>query len=251
MYFTFSRLLSWFVEPSTWLFLLQVAALVLLWKARYRAARWILVVSVLATFAVNELPVPSWLIRPLEQAVPAPARLPDRIDGIVLLGGSFDTTLTEVYGAPQLNAEAERVTEFLALAREHPQAKLVFTGGTSLLSGRGITEAEVLKRFLARLGVDGSRVIYDDKARNTYENALYTRDLVKPKPGENWLLVTSASHMPRAHGTFRKVGWDIIPYPVAYRARPTFAPGARDYETLAYAVHEWIGIAVYRVTGRM
>lgn len=252
MYFALSRLLSWFVEPSTWLFLLQLAALWFLWRARYRAARVMLVISVVATFAVNELPVPGLLIRPLEQAIPAPQALPQKVDGIVLLGGSFDTTLTQIYGSAQLNAEAERVTEFIALAREHPGAKLVFTGGSSVLIGEGITEAEVLRRFLARLGVDASRVVFEDKARNTYENAVYTRELVRPQPRENWVLVTSASHMPRAHGAFSKVGWgDIIPYPVGYRARTNFLGGAREYETLAYAVHEWLGLAVYRLTGRM
>jgi uncharacterized SAM-binding protein YcdF (DUF218 family) len=178
--------------------------------------------------------------------------LPQKIDGIVLLGGSLDTTLTQIYGAPQLNAEAERVTEFIALAREHPEAKLVFTGGSSALIGEGITEAEVLRRFLMRLGLDPSRVVYDEKARNTYENAVYTRELVRPQPGERWLLITSASHMPRAYGAFSKIGWgDIIPYPVGYRARTTFLSGAREYETLAYAVHEWIGLAVYRIMGRI
>jgi uncharacterized SAM-binding protein YcdF (DUF218 family) len=251
MYFVLSRLLSWFVEPSTWLFLLQVGAFWFLWKARYRAARWMLGISIAATFAVNDLPVAGMLIRPLEQAIPAPTALPERIDGIILLGGAFDTVLTQAYGAPQLNAESERVTEFMALAREHPHAKLVFTGGSSGLISETITEAEVLKRFLLRLGIDPSRIIYEERARNTYENALYTHELIKPRSGERWLLVTSASHMPRAYGAFRKVGWDVIPYPVAYRARPDFSAGAREYETLAYAVHEWIGIAVYRLTGKM
>jgi uncharacterized SAM-binding protein YcdF (DUF218 family) len=66
---------------------------------------------------------------------------------------------------------------------------------------------------------------FEANSRDTWENAVFTRDLVKPKPGETWLLVTSAWHMPRSVGIFRRLGFDVIPYPVAYR---TFSD-ARDF----------------------
>jgi uncharacterized SAM-binding protein YcdF (DUF218 family) len=91
-------------------------------------------------------------------------------------------------------------------------------------------------------------MILEDKSRNTWENAVFTHDLVKPKKGEAWLLVTSAWHMPRSAGIFRRIGFDVVPYPVACR---TFGD-ERDLRLaptmiervvmLDYSVHEWIGL---------
>jgi uncharacterized SAM-binding protein YcdF (DUF218 family) len=99
-------------------------------------------------------------------------------------------------------------------------------------------------------------MIFEAKSRNTWENAVYIRDLVKPKPGETWLLVTSAGHMPRSVGIFRRVGFPVVPYPVAYR---TFCDG-RDFQISAstidklsmldFGVREWIGLLAYWATGK-
>ena len=123
-----------------------------------------------------------------------------------MLGGAVDQNLTEARGIPALNGAAERMTEFVVLARRYPEAKLVFTGGQGSLVHGGTTEADVARRLFDALGVPEARVTYEDEARNTWENALLTRRLVEPKPGETWLLVTSASHMPRSVGAFRQAG---------------------------------------------
>ena len=106
------------------------------------------------------------------------------------------------------------------------------------------------------LGVPAQRMTFENRSRNTYENATMTRAIVQPRPGERWLLVTSAAHMPRSMGIFRRAGWNMIAYPVDYR---TFGD-ARDVRptTLALdalrridaALHEWIGLLVYRLTGK-
>ena len=89
----------------------------------------------------------------------------------------------------------------------------------------------------------------------TAENAAYSKALVKPKPGERWLLVTSAQHMPRAMGAFRKAGFPVEAYPVDWRSLPrlrlqfpaSFSLGlVRSDDT----VHEWVGLFVYWITGR-
>lgn len=251
MFFVASKALSWFLEPTSWFLLLQAVALSFVWRKRYTAARRSLIFSVVLTITLTQLPIAGVLIRPLEQAFTPPSRLPTKIDGIVLLGGAEIPILTEEYGKPQLNAEAERVTEFLALAREHPEAKLVISGGAGSLMTNTISYAEVARRFLVGQGFDPAKAILEEKSRNTYENALYTRDLVQPQPGDIWVLITSASHMPRAFGVFRKAGWDMIPYPVSYRARRAFSLSDENLETLHIAIREWVGIAAYRLTGRM
>ena len=97
---------------------------------------------------------------------------------------------------------------------------------------------------------------FENRSRNTYENAIMTRALVRPKPGESWLLVTSAAHMPRSIGIFRHIGWDMTAYPVDYR---TFGNSRDDKPTtealdslrrLDVALHEWVGLAAYWAAGK-
>ena len=64
------------------------------------------------------------------------------------------------------------------------------------------------------MGVPPERMLFETAARNTHENAVLAHALAKPRPGETWLLVTSASHMPRSVGVFRRAGWDVVPWPV-------------------------------------
>ena len=106
------------------------------------------------------------------------------------------------------------------------------------------------------MGLDQGDVVYEDRSRNTFENALFTRDLVKPKEGERWLLVTSAMHMPRAVGVFRKVGFPVIAYPVDFRTNGEFwragVPGdtGSAVSMVENAMHEWLGLIAYRLTGK-
>ena len=100
------------------------------------------------------------------------------------------------------------------------------------------------------------RITLEDKSRDTLENARFTRELVQPRPGERWLLVTSAHHMPRSVGLFRSEGFSVEAYPVDYRTRgaidllrffSTVGDGLRRTDT---ATREWVGLLVYRLTGR-
>jgi uncharacterized SAM-binding protein YcdF (DUF218 family) len=191
---------------------------------------------------------------PLEQWYPQVHEAPARVDGIVVLGGAVQTLIAADRGTPGLNGEAERMTAFAALARRYPDARLVFTGGAGNVLRRGTTEAAAARTLFAEEGLDG-RVVYEDRADNTWENARLTRALVAPRPGETWLLVTSALHMPRSIATFRAAGWDMVPYPTAYHTRGSgiSMPGLEFGERLALldaAAHEWIGLAAYRLRGR-
>ena len=82
---------------------------------------------------------------------------------------------------------------------------------------RDKTKADFVIRFFEKLDVPQDRIIVERKSRNTVENAAFTKQLVMPKPGERWLLVTSAMHMPRAVGVFRKAGFAVDAYPVGYQ----------------------------------
>jgi uncharacterized SAM-binding protein YcdF (DUF218 family) len=105
------------------------------------------------------------------------------------------------------------------------------------------------------MGFDVGRVRFEREARNTHENAVYTKRLADPQPGETWLLVTSAMHMPRTVGVFRAAGWNAIPFPVDFTTKQKFGlfyfglPLSNRLSGIDAAAHEWIGLFVYRLLG--
>lgn len=251
MFFVISKIFWWLIQPLHILVIAQLSGLVCLWRDRGRLGRWIFVVSTAAIAAVAMLPLPEMLIRPLEQWVQRPANLPDKVDGILLLTAGQRPSLASAYGRPI--GGFETMAPFAALARRYPDAKLVVSGGSGALTPGPISEAAVVKLFIAEQGLDPARLILEDKSKNTYENGVFSKKLVQPKRGEIWVLVTRAHHMPRAMGVFRKIGWDVIPYPADYRALPDwegFGGGGGMY-ALDAALHEWIGLAAYWSTDRI
>jgi uncharacterized SAM-binding protein YcdF (DUF218 family) len=144
----------------------------------------------------------------------------------------------------------------VALARRLPDAGIVFSGGSAQLIPSPSSEAAVVGGMLGAMGVDGSRVVLEDRSRDTYENATFTRALVQPGRGERWLLVTSAFHMPRAMGVFRAAGFEVEPWPVDYRTRGWVEAAAFFYSAgdglrrLDLVAKEYAGLLAYALTGR-
>ena len=126
--------------------------------------------------------------------------------------------MTRGRGGLAVNEAAERLTEGLRVARALPNTKVVFTGGRGTLFGAEGVGASV-RKYLIDAGVAPERILIENSSGDTYENAVFTRDLIKPKPDDRWLLITSAYHMPRAVGVFRQVGFDVVPFPVDFRTR--------------------------------
>lgn len=257
MFFTLSKIAWWVLAPLNALILLQMLGLLLVALRRRRTGLAIIAFSTLALFAIGLLPISALLLRPLEQQIARPAQLPARVDGILVLAGGENAAMTAAYGMVHLGGDASRLTTFAALARRYPDAKWVFTGGSGALVNKApISDAEVAKRFFTEQGLDAGRLIVEDQSRNTHESALLTQALVRPRAGETWVLITSAFHMPRSLGVFEKIGWRMIPYPVSYRTLPA-GPGPIEPNPLGHfaqldlALHEWLGIAAYRLSGRI
>lgn len=256
MFFTLSKILWFVVEPANLLMLMVLAGVALLWYGRAKAAKYTLTTAAALILAVTLLPLGDALLMPLEQRFPIPAELPRKVNGVILLGGAQQPLLTRDYHQPAMNGASETMTTFLALARSHPEARLVFSGGSGDIRNQGVTEADTVKMFLQQQGFDPGRVTYETKSRNTYENVTFTKRLIRPQPGERWLLVASAYGMPRAVGVFRAAGWPVIPYPCNYHVRRKLhlLPSLHfidSFTALEMAVHEWIGLTAYYVTGKI
>jgi uncharacterized SAM-binding protein YcdF (DUF218 family) len=253
MFFSLSKILWWFAAPANLLFILLTAGVLMLWTRWRRLGRGLATLAVLLFMAISTLPLGPWMIQQLEDRFPAPSTLPSRLDGIIVLGGVASPVLTVERGTLVVGDTIERLTEFAALARRYPQARLVFTGGTGSLTRQDIKEADVIAPFWHQIGLDDGRIEYENQSRNTYENAVLSLPLARPD--ETWVLVTSAFHMPRAVGCFRKAGWKILPYPVDYRTGKPAAPEisfsvADHLSGFEMAVHEWLGLVFYWLTGR-
>jgi uncharacterized SAM-binding protein YcdF (DUF218 family) len=223
---------------------------------RRKVARWLLYPGAAALLMIGVLPVGQWLLMPLENRFPAPAEPPRDVDGIVVLGGGVDLAVSKRRGMPAFGDTGERFISLVELARRYPKARVLFSGGPGWLTGSDLSEAVVMRGFVRSQGLDEARVMFEDRARNTYENALLAKAIAAPQPGERWLLVTSASHMPRAVGAFRQVGWPVLPYPVDYRTRGEFAlllapDAARRWLEFDEAIRSWIGLVAYWMTDRI
>ena len=256
MFYYASKVLWNLVQPSNLIVFAIATAAVALLLGRAALARWLLYPTSAVLLAVSILPVGQWLLLPLENRFQPPAEPLVDVDGIVVLGGGIELGVTERRGMTTFEDTSERFISLLELARRYPEARLVFSGGRDWGTDRDLSEAKVMRGFLRSHGVDEARVIFEDQARNTYENALLSKPRAAPEPGERWLLVTSAFHMPRAVGAFRQVGWPVIPYPVDFRTggelRLVAAPdAAQRWRELDHAVRSWIGLIAYWLTGRI
>jgi len=254
LFFYVSKLVWFAVQPSSLIAILLLGGLALaIWRRRW-GLRFVALGALLYVIA-GFSPLGHWLMMPLEDRFARP-ELTEPVDGIIVLGGSVDTFVSKGRGVTALNEAGERLTAGAALARRFPDARLVFSGGSGEIFFEGTTEAAGAKRLFAGLGIAPERLVLEDRSRNTAENAAFTRDLVQPQPGERWLLVTSAFHMPRAVGCFRAVGFDVIPWPVDYRTSGgediwRFFPRASEgLRRVDLAAKEWAGLLAYDITGR-
>ncbi len=255
MFFVLSKTVVFLFLPSNFLFVIGLAGLLMLATRWRRAGLRLLVASFVLLVLAGTLPIGSVLSHTLEQRFPPwnPAR--GAPDGIIVLGGAISPALSRIYGEPQINGSAERVTVIPQLVRAYPNARIIYSGGDASLFADQGREADYLYPLLDSFGVPRDRVTIENRARNTYENAVFAKELAQPKPGERWLLVTSAQHMPRAIGCFRRAGFPVEAYPVDWHSRPRFSfrlnfEIAAGLGRLDAAAREWTGLLAYWLRGR-
>jgi len=241
-------------SPSQVLAYLVILGALLLVAGRARLGRGLCVLGGAGLLLFGLLPLSDYLLAPLEDRYPQP-RLPAQVAGILLLAGAEQAAASDLRGEPQLNAHGSRYTTTMRLAARYPQARVVFVGG-ALRDPRGLPgQTAVARALLPSLGLDAARLSFDDRSEDTCESAVDARVLVGPAHGENWVVVTSAAHMPRTMACFQAAGWNVIPQPADYQGLvTTWEPGsyrvADNLASLDIALHEWIGLAYYRLAGR-
>jgi len=253
--FSLDKLFLILAAPGNFLTLLLLAGVLALSVTRRRRGFALVVVGTLGFTAITLLPVGEWLLLPLENRFPKPT-LPSEITGIVVLGGSVNEPVSDARGQTTIDQAAERLSEALGLAQRYPSARIIVSGGHRYLFANPSPEAVIMANFFREHGIDSARLTLESRSRTTYENAVLSFEMVTPKPGESWVLVTSPAHLPRAVGCFQHLGWTVIPYPAGYRTTgdlPVFGEiSLLEHLTLANtAIREWLGLLAYRLLGRI
>ena len=256
MFFILSKVVGFFALPSDIAATLAALGVALLFTRFRRTGRAFATLGVVLLLVAGLTPLGNALMLPLEERFPPWDASRGAPTGIIVLGGAVGPELSAARNTPDLNESAERITATAALAQKYPDARIVYSGGNARLVLTGGIEADYAIDLLESLDVARARVLAERQSRNTIENAEFSKKLAEPKPGERWLLVTSAYHMPRAIGAFRRAGFPVEAYPVDWRTRgpidlwlpfESVTAGLRRTDT---AVHEWIGLVAYWLTGR-
>jgi uncharacterized SAM-binding protein YcdF (DUF218 family) len=214
MFFELSKLVGLFTIPSNLIFMTGLIGLVLLRTRFSNLGMRLLVLSYVLLAVVGMTPLGYALMLPLEERFPQWQMSPGVLTGIVVLGGVIAPELSVARGEIALHEAAERVTAVAELSHRFPKARIVFSGGNGDSTSSIPPEADLAKHLFESFGISDDRILLEPRSRNTAENAKLTKALINPITNERWLLVTSAAHMPRAIGAFRKVGFPVEAYPV-------------------------------------
>lgn len=255
MFFVLSKTVVFLLLPSNLLIVLGLIGLVLMATRFRRTGLRLAVGSLLLLALFGFSPLGGILAHTLESRFPPWDAARGAPDGIVVLGGGIASALSNDYDEPMLTSDGGRITAIAKLARAYPKARIVYANGDPSLMPTGQTDAKYFYALTDSFGISRDRVLVESQSRNTFENAMFSKAMINPKPGERWLLVTSAQHMPRAIGCFRQAGFPVEAYPAVWktRLRGSFALadtlGKGLYE-LDLATHEWIGLIAYRLTGK-
>lgn len=258
--FIAAKFLAFATQPLAWAALLLTLGLLLMHQPTRtfgHRGRGLVTAALLVLLLQGWEPLPDALLRRLESSYPViKSGTPlQAFTGVVVLGGALEPSyVLKGNEQPALNSAAERMTMPVSLLRQFPHLRLLFTGGDGELFAEGLSEAERAKIFFDSLGVSPQKVIYESKSRTTFENAKLSAELPGVNPSQPWLLLTSAYHMPRSMAAFKKVGWNVTPYPVDFQsgeATPwlqySMAQGARKWKL---ALHETFGLWAYQLSGK-
>jgi len=241
------------IDPIAWVFFLMAGGFVAGHFGRAVLKERLFVGAAVLLFGLLFLPIDQMLARPLENAYPRPA-LPSHVDGIVVLDGSMNG---RIFADRDALGETKTPLRLLAgadLARRFPDAKIVFSGIVGGNPRQQDAEHAAAQSAFLSMGLAPGRVLYERTSLDTGQNLVDSMKLVRPKPGETWLLVTSAVHMPRAMAIARKLGWKMVPWPSDYISTRGLSlhidSPADGLPEIDNALHEWVGLVAYRLTGR-
>lgn len=255
LFFILSKLAWGVLSPTNLMILLVALSALQLLQNKISSAKKILFPTILLSLVLLAYPIGDYLMHPLETRFSKPDVLPEHIDGIIVLGGGEKLKLSIIWNSPEVGNGGDRFLGAAYLANHYPDTPIIFSGGNgSLRVNTNVSGGDVARQLFTNIGIDEDRLIIESQSRNTYENFVFLRKKL-PNIHGNYLLVTSAFHMPRSVGIARQQHINVIPYPVDYYSnKAEFRQWdfrlLEHLQTLEPAWREWIGLTVYYWTGK-
>ena len=255
MSFYLSKILWLIVNPFN-IFIFITLFTMFLYLINFRRISLIIyLINFIFIALISFLPIGSYLTYIIEKEFHTNTKIPERVDGILILGGATNPLLFKEFDQISLNGSAERLVESVMIIRKFEKAKVIFSGGSGIVNRSDLGHSQVAKLFYKKMGVDINKIFFEDKSRNTHENIIYSKKIAKPKKNENWLLITSAFHMKRALLIAEKNNWKLIPYAVDFKNIKEFklTPNLNllsNLNSFQSGLHEWLGLVSYYIMGR-
>lgn len=252
MFFYLSKIVTFLIDP---LFIILLLLAVFLVRGTRRIRTRLIFLSLyFVLYLVSTGFVANALLVKLERLVP-PSPPVARYDAVIVLSGmtgiqNHNDDRIEFSGA------VDRILAGIRMIREGRSDRLIISGGDGSLKQINRPEAEMLRSFAIRWGLDPKQILIDSESRNTYENAVRTAELLSEHPADRLLLITSAFHMFRSRGCFRQAGLAVDVYPVDFMGEEKvadfrgFLPSSISLARTNRVVHELVGIVVYWLSGR-
>jgi uncharacterized SAM-binding protein YcdF (DUF218 family) len=257
MEFYIARVANYLLEPIYILSFCLIILIFFLLFTNYKKLTIFFAKSLLILFLFfGYTPLSNFLLNKIEDFI-KPSKYPvQQLTGVIVLGGSFDLLLeSKERNEVLLNSSAERLTKVLEIYRKNPRLLILFTGFSNELKPKGWSESDMAKKFFLEQGVRLENLIFENKSRNTFENIIYSKDIIRANKG-TWGLITSARHMPRSYFGFKRQGLILEPISVDYRTGTSsifwinfdIYKGLENWNII---LHEVIGISYYKITGKI
>lgn len=246
MFYALSKVLDVFLSPLTWALALSLAGTL----RRYeRWTRWAPVAGAFLLYVFSTTPVANALVRHLETRAARTMRDGVVYDAAILLGGAVSHGATATWNVPSYNDNVERLLAAFELLRAGTVRSVIISGGRGE-SRDPIVEAQVLGKQLENWGIDPTKIILEENARNTRENATESKRIVEARHLQSLVMITSARHVPRALESFRRVGLDVDTLPVDYRSSDSkrsfsLLPRSESLDVSVHALREIVGGWIY------
>jgi uncharacterized SAM-binding protein YcdF (DUF218 family) len=254
--FLASKLFWLLAQPLSLVFILLVFSILFAAAGFRRLYRFLSGLAATLLFLTLFTSTGAVLLQGLENRIPRPASLPADLSCIIILGGAFENEVIAKRGGMEFNQAADRFVEGLKLAQSHPAARILISGGDGSFSGQYDGDAQTSEAFFSAFGIAPARLIREDQSRTTFENAANTKQLLETNGLSDCALITSAFHMPRSVGLFRKLGIAVTPWPVDYRTSGDttlgldFSQPSLNAQLTTTATREWTGLIAYFISGR-
>jgi uncharacterized SAM-binding protein YcdF (DUF218 family) len=264
IFFVFSKVIHFLIEPLNWILILVTLALLFLLLRKNHLVRRALGICLCLGFLIGYIPTSQFAMRILEDAVPQTILTPEllgQVGGVLILGGAIEGgPIARDRGEVSIYSSAERVTKAFQLLRQYPELPFIFSGYSGRLLPKGLSESGAFKQLLQEQGLGNHPGYYENESRNTYENIVYSKKIIteiaekENAPAKPWLLITSARHMLRSVKVAKKQGLLIVPVLVDYQTSNSYSWHHFDLveggERWNWLIHELVGMAVYWLSGK-